>query len=223
MSLLGSPVVARAAPVAAAVTVGALARTLRLQVRGVEALAPLWAARRPLIYAVWHGRVLLAPWLNAWLRRTRGARTACVLASRSRDGEMIARFVACFGLPAVRGSSSRGGAAALRQLARRIAHGEDVAVVPDGPRGPRGRVQPGIVLLAALTGAPVVPLAVAARPARALATWDAFMLPVPFARCAAVLGAPVGVAAGAEREEARRGIEAALDAVTAAADALVAA
>lgn len=211
-----------AAPGLAAALVRLLALTLRVRVVGVDRLRVHWAARRPLVYAVWHGRVLMVPWLNAWLRRTLGARRVAVLASRSRDGDIVARYAVRFGLTAVRGSSSRGGAGALRALVGAVRAGEDVGVTPDGPRGPRGRVQPGVVALAALTGAPIVPLAFAARPARVLDTWDRFLVPLPFARCALVFGEPMSIAADADRDVARKEVERALEEITAAADRLVA-
>jgi lysophospholipid acyltransferase (LPLAT)-like uncharacterized protein len=209
-------------PVAAAWLVRALGVTLRLRIRGQDTLRPLWRTRQPLIYIVWHGRLLLVPWLNARLRRTDGARAPFVLASRSRDGEIVARYVGRFGLPVVRGSSSRGGGTALRQLVSALRRGSDVAVVPDGPRGPRERLQAGVVVLAALTGAPVIPLAVGARPARRLASWDRFLVPLPFARCALVFGACVHVDPDRDREHARADLERALVEVTARADALAA-
>lgn len=215
-------VAAALAPSLAAGAVGLLAATLRIETVGAEGLAPRWAAGRPLIYAVWHGRILMVPWLNAWLRRTRGARPVRVLASRSRDGELMTRFVTRFGLDAIRGSSSQGGAAALRELAGALRDGRDVGVVPDGPRGPRCRVQPGIVALARLTGAPVVPLAFAAHPARRLRTWDEFMIPLPFARGALVFGEPFCVLRDADAAAARETLEQALTTVTATADRLVA-
>lgn len=215
LTTLGPPVTAAA--------VRALGATLRLRSEGLEPLEPLWTARRPVIYAVWHARILMVPWLNARLARTHGARLARVLTSRSRDGELAARLVSSFGLPVVRGSSSRGGAEALRQLAAAVRAGEDVAVVPDGPRGPRERVQPGVIVLAALTGAPVVPFAFAARPARRLASWDRFVVPLPFARAAVVFGKPLAIARDAERETARADLERALREVTETADRLVAA
>ena len=210
------------APPVAAAFVRFLGATLRVGVTGADALRPHWAARRPLIYAIWHGRILMVPWLNARLRRTHGARPVTVLVSRSRDGEIVARFIRCFGLDAVRGSSSRGGGPAARELVGRIELGEDVAVVPDGPRGPRGRVQPGVVTLAALTGAPIVPLAVAARPAKRLGSWDEFMLPLPFARCALVFGPPVEIPRDADRARAGKDVERSLDDAAAAAERLVA-
>ena len=205
----------------AAAAVSALGTTLSVRVTGVDALRPLWHARRPLIYAVWHARILVVPWLNARLRRREGARRVCVLTSRSRDGQLMAEFARRFDLDIVHGSSSRGGFEALRELARTIRAGDDVAIVPDGPRGPARRLQAGIVTLAATTGAPIVPVGVAARPARHLASWDRFMVPAPFARCAVVFGGLVEVKPHEDREDARARAERALDEATDAADALV--
>ena len=217
-----SALVTRFAPAVAGALVRGLGGTLRVETTGSETLAPLWLARRPLIYIVWHGRILLIPWVNWWLRRTRGARPVCVLASRSRDGEIMARYVRAFGLTVVRGSSSRGGVTAIRQLTRALSVGDDVALVPDGPRGPRVQLQPGVIALAALSGAPVVPVAFAARHAWRLSTWDEFLIPLPFSRCAVVFGAPVSIAATADRARAGKALEQALNEVTATADALVA-
>jgi len=211
-----------AAPGLAALAVRLLGATLRLTIFGLDSLAPAWREGCPLIYALWHGRLLMVPWVSARLAPVHGDRTIRVLASRSRDGELIARFARRFGLETVRGSSSRGGAAALRGLAAALRAGDDVVVAPDGPRGPRHRVQPGLAALAAMTGAPVVPIAFAARPARTLDTWDAFMVPVPFARCALVFGDIVRVDAKDDRDAARVRLESALTATTAAADRAVA-
>jgi lysophospholipid acyltransferase (LPLAT)-like uncharacterized protein len=211
------------APALAAAAVRVLGSTLRLTVIGLEALLPTWRERRPVIYALWHGRLLMVPWVGARFASARGPRRIRVLASRSRDGELMARFVRRFGLEAVRGSSSRGGAAAVRQLAAALRAGDDVVLAPDGPRGPRQRVQPGLAALAALTGAPVVPLAFAARPARRLHTWDAFLIPAPFARCALVVGEAVCVRRDEDREAATGRLERALERTTAAADRAVSA
>lgn len=207
----------RTAPPIAATLTRALGATLRLAVGGLDHVVPRWRAGRPLVYAVWHGDLLLVPWLHERLRRTHGARPVAVLVSRSRDGELVAGFVRRFGLEVVRGSTARGSVVASRALARRLARGLDVALTPDGPRGPRQRVQPGVTALAALSGAPVVPLAVAARPARRLATWDAFLLPWPFARCAAVFGPAVTIPRDADRASAAKDVEQALIEAAAAA------
>lgn len=163
----------------------------------------------------------MVPWLNARLRRTHGARAVSVLASRSRDGSIVARYVSRFGLDVVRGSSSQGGAAAMRALVTTVEAGRDVALVPDGPRGPQRQLGPGVVVLAAVTGAPVVPLGFAARPARRMVTWDEFLVPAPFARAALVFGAPLTVPRDADRALVRKDIERSLDEATAAADRLV--
>ena len=211
-----------ALPVVAAGAVRALGATLRMAVHGLEHVQPFWASPRPVIYVVWHGRVLLMPWINAWLRRHHEGRGATVLVSLSRDGALAAVYARCFGLAVVRGSSSRGGGAAVRVLAERLRKGEDVALVPDGPRGPRRQLQPGAVVLAALTRAPIVPLACGARPARRLRSWDEMMVPAPFARCAVVFGAPLAIARDADREIARKDVERALEETTTRADRLVA-
>ena len=169
-----------------------------------------------MIYTVWHGRILLLPWLYG--RRYR----IHALTSRSRDGEILSRFVQGFGIRVVRGSSSRGGARALRSLARVIRDvGENVLIVPDGPRGPRHVAQNGAVMLARMTGAPMVPLALGAAPCRVLRSWDAFVVPHLFARAAVVFGEPIAVPRDGDRavlEAKRRELEAVLNDVTDAAD-----
>jgi lysophospholipid acyltransferase (LPLAT)-like uncharacterized protein len=132
-----------------------------------------------------------------------------VLASASRDGELLAEFVRRFGFGVIRGSSSRGGASALRRLARRVRAGVDVVVAPDGPRGPRARAQAGVIALAELTGAPLVPVAFVAEPAWRLGSWDGFEIPRPFGRGALAFGAPLAVR-GRDREVARKDLESAL-------------
>jgi lysophospholipid acyltransferase (LPLAT)-like uncharacterized protein len=215
-----NPVLART-PALAAALVRLLGATLRVRAEGVEALTPAWRDARPLIYCVWHGRILMVPWLNTRLRRSHGARAVSVLASRSRDGALVADYAQRFGLDVVRGSSSRGGVGALRALVAAVRAGRDVALAPDGPRGPRGQLGAGVVALAALTGAPVVPLGFAARPAWRLSTWDAFQIPSPFARAALVFGVTTSIDRDADRERARKDIQRSLDDATAAADRLV--
>lgn len=197
------------APVAGSWALRLLAATLRLR-RDERTVEPLWAAGAPAIYVVWHARLLLLPYLY----RGRGLRA---LVSRSEDGSMISNLVRRFGFVTVRGSSSRGGAEGLRYLARAIREGHSVVLVPDGPRGPREVLKAGVVVLARLTGAPVVPLALAATSEWRARSWDEFRIPKPFSRCVVRFGEPVFVprdAVGAGEETARKEIEAALTAVT---------
>ncbi|HEU4437868.1 MAG TPA: lysophospholipid acyltransferase family protein [Methylomirabilota bacterium] len=198
-----------AGPVVGSFGLRALARTLRVR-REEAAVAPLWAAGTAVIYAVWHGRVLMLPYLY-------GHRGCSVLASRSRDGEIVARLIERFGLESVRGSSTRGGGEALRLLTRRLRRGREVVVVPDGPVGPREVLKPGVIALARLSGAPIVPMAVGASREWRLRSWDEFRIPKPFARCVMRFGEPIRVPADADRaaqEAARKEVEAALRGVT---------
>jgi lysophospholipid acyltransferase (LPLAT)-like uncharacterized protein len=209
-------------PAAVAIVVRLIGATLRLRIVGSEEVAPFWRQSRAVIYVVWHGRILLIPWLSARLHRSHGARRPVVLTSLSRDGDLLARFVGSFGLSAIRGSSSRGGEAGLHELIAAVRRGVDVAIVPDGPRGPSEQLQPGVVMLAAVTGAPVVPLAVSARPCRRLSSWDRFLVPWPFARSVLVFGPAIHVERTADRTRAAKELERALAEVTGHADALAA-
>jgi lysophospholipid acyltransferase (LPLAT)-like uncharacterized protein len=194
--------------------------SLRVSEVNASVVDKLWrpGSTGPAVYAVWHGRMLMLPYLYGHRQ------TFHALASRSRDGEIMSRFVAGFGIRAVRGSSSRGSATALRGLARLLRdEGAHVVVVPDGPRGPRFVVKPGAVLLAHLGGAPIVPLGVGAAPRTVLRSWDAFVIPHPFARTVVVFGDPIRVEPGRDRaalERARQALEAALREATREADRL---
>jgi lysophospholipid acyltransferase (LPLAT)-like uncharacterized protein len=137
----------------------------------------------PVLYALWHGRLLPLTYFH------RGRGIAAMI-SRSADGEYIARMVAGWGFEAVRGSTSRGGGEALREVARRIRGGQSVAITPDGPRGPRQRVQPGVVLAAQLTGAAILPVVAGCSRAGWPGGWDRFCIPKPFSRVVVVYGEP---------------------------------
>lgn len=128
-----------------------LGRTIRIRTEGAEAVDHLYHEGMHVIIAFWHGRQLMMPLAY------RGAH-AHILISQHRDGELIRRVASRFGLQAVRGSSTRGGVSALRQLIRLGRSGADLVVTPDGPKGPRQVVQMGVIHLAKATGLPIVPL-----------------------------------------------------------------
>ncbi|MBI4589030.1 MAG: lysophospholipid acyltransferase family protein [Candidatus Rokubacteria bacterium] len=196
-----------------------LARTLRLRVVDEEYARPFWERRAPLIYTVWHGRILMLPPLYG------RAHAVHVMASRSRDGELVTRFVGRFGFKPVRGSTTRGGAEALRRLSKLLRQGREVAVIPDGPQGPRGVVQPGVIALARITGAPIIPLTFSAHPAWRLGSWDEFLIPKPFARGVVCFARPLAVPRDADRsrqEALRKELEATLAQLTWRADELAA-
>jgi lysophospholipid acyltransferase (LPLAT)-like uncharacterized protein len=129
--------------------------TLRLRILHCQRVEAFWGKGRNVIVAFWHGRQLMMPLAY----RGRGL---YILISEHRDGELIHRIVRWFGFKTVRGSTTRGGTRALRQLVRLGRTGADLAVTPDGPRGPRCVAQAGVVQLAKLTGLPIVPLTFAA-------------------------------------------------------------
>lgn len=166
--------------------------TLRLQSIG-EAGAENEPRTRPAIYCFWHRCVFAA----SYIFRQRQIR---VLTSRSYDGELIARIIERLGFRAVRGSSSRGAVAALRELQRELAAGEFVAFTIDGPRGPRYVAKPGPVHLARSRGAPIFCFYVAVERAWVLNTWDAFIIPKPFSRICCYVCSPIAVPADGDLE-----------------------
>jgi hypothetical protein len=140
------------------------------------------------IFAFWHARLLP-------LVFTHRRRCIAVLISRHRDGELIARIIKRLGFLTGRGSSTRGGEEGMREMLRHAEDGRLLGLTPDGPRGPAGRVKPGLVYLASRTGFPVIPVATAARRAWMLDSWDRFRVPHPFARVVVAYGAPIAVPA----------------------------
>lgn len=134
---------------------------------------------KALIWAFWHNRILVTPWLyNKHLSDRHGA----VLTSASKDGEVLAETMRNFGVSAVRGSSSRRGGQAMVELVKWIRDGRDVVIIPDGPRGPSYRLQPGIIKLAQKTGADIFPILVDYQNYWELKSWDRFRLPKPFSK-----------------------------------------
>ena len=169
-----------------------LGSTLRLRIRDDCGLGNA-ADFPPCIYLLWHSRFLIVPY--AWRKLIRGRRRTVVLTSASKDGAMVARAMASFGLGAVRGSSSRRAVAALVGLKRALLEGNDICLTPDGPKGPRYQLQPGVLALAQSTGAPVVPIHIRFHSAWRLRTWDRFVIPKPFSRVDVTFAEPVDVAA----------------------------
>ena len=173
-------------PFLAANFIRVLRATVRLRHHGDERMRQWEREGTHFILAFWHRHLLLMPYAY------RGKRIS-VLVSQSKDGELIARTVARLGIDSSRGSSSRGGIAGMRSLLRKAADGWDIAFTPDGPRGPLREVQPGVILAAAATGLPVLPVAVAATRAKLLRSWDRFVVPLPFSTVHFVYGEPLVV------------------------------
>ena len=149
-----------------------------------------------LIYSFWHEDMLYF----AWSHRRRGVRT---MISRHSDGQIIARTVELLGFRTARGSSTRGGSSALKGMIRASEGGEDVAITPDGPRGPRRRLQPGIICLAGRSGRVILPAAVRFERCRRVGSWDRMPLPRLFSRGVILAGESVEVSAADTEDEER--------------------
>ncbi len=181
-----------------------------------EALAA-FARNERVVIAFWHGQLAM---LQA-AYRGRGA-GICIQVSRHSDGEIIARAIRPFGIRAARGSATRGGLASVREMIEAFREGYDLAIAPDGPRGPFHHAKVGAIRLAQATGARLFPVACA--PHRALVfarSWDRFTVPMPFTRVEYALGPPLSVPRGADGvvvELLRQGLEAELNRLTAEAE-----
>jgi lysophospholipid acyltransferase (LPLAT)-like uncharacterized protein len=172
----------------------------------------------PCVYVLWHGRLLPC----SYFHRGQGLAT---LISQHRDGDYIAGVVErWWGFHAIRGSSSRGGSGALREIVRTLRRGVSVAITPDGPRGPRQKMKHGPLIAAQLAGVPVVPVSAGTPTAWWLGGWDRFMIPRPFSRIRMLFGEPLSVprdADAAEIERLAKLLEEQLDELTARVDGVV--
>lgn len=189
------PLKIRAGLLAGGGVIRALAATWRYRVVDGDRLTSLRAARTPIVFTLWHGQML--PLL--WHHRNEGV---AVLVSEHKDGEVIARVLQLMGYNLIRGSTSRGAGRALLGLVRTLRAGNDVAVTPDGPRGPRHEFAPGAAIAANRAGAPVLPTVAHVDRYWQLRTWDAFIIPKPFARITVAYGEPSLVEANTPREAA---------------------
>jgi len=185
----------------------ALGRTWRVRVLGEDRLSAARKDAGPLVFAFWHRTLLPLAYLN----RGRGI---CLLSSLHRDGELSARVMAGLGYSVVRGSTSRGSARGLQLLVQKAREGVDVAVTPDGPRGPALVAQPGVLYVARRAGAPVVPVGAAASRALTLSSWDRSIVPLPFCTVVVANGEPLTVPVDGPLEDTRRLLDERLAAAT---------
>jgi len=191
--------------------------TLRVRWSDPADIAGRHARGERFVFAVWHDGLLLLPLV---LGHVPGRYRPRVLLSWHRDAEIAAQAARRFGVGAIRGSSTRGGIGALRGLLEAYRAGDDIVMVPDGPRGPRHEAKPGIVQVARGVGTTIVPLAIAAAPCRRLRSWDRLQIPLPFARVAFRVGAPVP-AGDVDDVAGGRRVQGALDATVAEAERML--
>jgi len=174
--------------------------------------------KEPVIFCLWHNRLALSLILfRRYVQARQPQRKMAALVSASRDGGMLARVLELFGVEPVRGSSSRRGSQALRELVLAAERGRDLAITPDGPRGPCYVVQEGIVSLAQITGRAIIPASFHLSWKWRLKSWDRFQVPLPFACCTVSIGQPVWVpedTKAADRETFRLELENRMKAIT---------
>ncbi|MFO7813075.1 MAG: lysophospholipid acyltransferase family protein [Pelovirga sp.] len=181
-----------------------IALTQRAEIRGQAAVEACRQRKEHVILCAWHDQLLMM----VTIYQGPGAK---ILISRSRDGELIARTVSYFGQGAVRGSSSRGGREAFREMLKFAQLDVDLAVTPDGPKGPRRQMKDGVLQMARISGRPVVPLAYVCSRGYRFRSWDRFLLPSPFARAVYRYGLPQYFSRDQPLEECRLRLQQAME------------
>ena len=161
---------------------------------------------RPYIIAFWHGKILMQPFIYKKLRKKPKVAT---MISEHFDGEIISRVIRYFNFESIRGSTKKGAIKVLKEAFRKVEEGYDLAITPDGPRGPRYSVADGIVSISKKKDIKIVACNFYASRFWRLKSWDGFMIPKPFSTLYLFAGEPFGVK-GLENEEAKAKIKAAL-------------
>ena len=162
---------------------------IRIRVVNEEMALEHLRSGKKMIVAIWHQRILV---VMGYARKFGGYEPS-VMISQSRDGEMIAKVYSRFNFRPIRGSSSRGGREALANMVEDLVHHQIAVHILDGPRGPRGVVKPGLIVLAQLSGAPIVPIYISVDRAWVLNSWDRFIIPKPFSTVVIRWDSPVHV------------------------------
>jgi lysophospholipid acyltransferase (LPLAT)-like uncharacterized protein len=194
----------------AAVAIFALIKTLSLTWRA-RLVSQLPDVKGPVIFSIWHNRLALC--MKAYYGFGAAQWPApglAALISASKDGALLARTLKYFHVSPVRGSSSRRGRQALLELTTHIENGFNVAITPDGPKGPKYKAQEGIIALSQITGATILPVSFKVSAKWALRSWDAFQIPKPFAACEIFVNKPIHVpreASDEQREALRAELE----------------
>ncbi|MBN1464871.1 lysophospholipid acyltransferase family protein [candidate division KSB1 bacterium] len=164
----------------------ALGKTARMRVQHAHHWRRAMREKNGLIYLVWHGKMLLPIYVH---RR----QSISAMVSEHGDGEIIAQTILRLGYRTVRGSSTRGGQRAFRDMLRQLKNGERCTVLPDGPNGPRQQLKMGAILLAQRSGANILPLTFAAQKPIVISSWDRFTLWWPFSKCCVLYGEPIKI------------------------------
>ncbi len=167
-----------------------ISKSLKIEFMNGDIVERLRNEGKRIIYVLWHGKLFLATY-------THRKKNIVILTSLSKDGDMLTAILEKFGYKCVRGSSSRGGTKALREMIRAIREGYDCAVAVDGPKGPLHEVKPGAIFLSQLTEAAIVPVTFKVEKKKVFEkSWDKFELPMPFSKARVVYGTPFYVNRG---------------------------
>ncbi len=172
--------------------------TLRFQVEDPHRQRDNSVTGVPVIWVFWHNCLFASPLAK---KRYSGSAKASALASASKDGAIIESLIASFGVKTVRGSSSRRGVAALIALKKALKAGEQLFITPDGPRGPRYALQPGVIKLAQSSGVPIIPVRFDHSSSWRLNSWDRFYIPKPFSKITVHVGESIYVPAKLDEQE----------------------
>ncbi len=195
-------------------TIRVLGRAVRFEVINPEVPKSFWERGIPFIIVFWHGRLLMIP-------HSYEGKKVGFLASPHRDGQVVGKALQQLGFHMILGSTTRQGFSAFKKMFRALQNGSDVAVTPDGPRGPRYKAQIGVIELSRITGRPIVPVTFSASRKIVFNSWDRFVLPYPFSRGVFIWGEPIHVDPKGDRnhlEEKRLLLENRLNEITEQAD-----
>ena len=176
---------------------------------------PYWRDNKPMIACFWHGRLLML--FKAWY----GKHNLHMIISSHPDGEIIARATQNFGYGWIAGSSTRGGKQAFLKTLKFLKRGESIGITPDGPRGPRYHASLGVIQMARLSNAGILPVTYSSSRGLFMKTWDRFFLPLPFGKGVIVYGPLIDVANSSKSdEELKEELESSLNNITQNADQL---
>ena len=191
--------------------------TSRWRVVGGDIPKRFWDEDKMFLLCFWHGRLMMMPY--CWDM----SKPVHMMISMHRDGRLLSDTVAHLGIKTIVGSTSKGGAAALRTMVKTVKAGDYVGLTPDGPRGPRMRAQEGIITIARLAKVPIIPIGYASSRSKVFSSWDRFVAALPFGRGVFVWGDPIEVPHTTDKnelEKARQKVEDSLNTVSAEADRL---
>lgn len=187
--------------------------TSKWEILGKENPDPYWEGNKPIVACFWHGRLLMM--FKSWF----GQHKLHMLISSHPDGQIIARTTQNFGYGWIAGSSNKGGRKAALHILKTLKGGESVGVTPDGPRGPRYQVSLGVIQMARLGNAALLPMSYSCNRGIFMKSWDRFFLPLPFAKGVFIYGPAINVANSSKSdEELRQELENSLKSLTQKAD-----